>query len=103
IMPPKVRTRSAGLPVAESQGGGTGKWVGRGGRGRGPRGGNDKRVDELNGQGNDLGLGANGGVEGVNRNVKGVNGGVGGAPDFSTIIAQQLQNFLPAMLAQVDN
>ncbi|GJX88683.1 putative reverse transcriptase domain-containing protein [Tanacetum coccineum] len=101
IMPPKVRPRSPGQPVAESRGGGTGKWVGRGGRGRGPRGGNDKRVDELNGQGNDLGLGANGGVEGVNRNVKGVNGGVGGAPDFSTIIAQQLQNFLPAMLAQV--
>ncbi|GJW76833.1 hypothetical protein Tco_0138515 [Tanacetum coccineum] len=41
--------------------------------------------------------------EGVNRNVEGVNGGVGGAPDFSTIIAQQLQNLLPAMLAQVSN
>ncbi|GKF05846.1 hypothetical protein Tco_0036514, partial [Tanacetum coccineum] len=48
-----MRTRSAGRPVAESQGGGTGKRVGRGGRGRGPRGGNDERVDELNGQGND--------------------------------------------------
>nr|GEX97679.1 reverse transcriptase domain-containing protein [Tanacetum cinerariifolium] len=42
-------------------------------------------------------MGANEGVEGVNRNVKGSNGG---APDFSTIIAQQLQNLLPAMLAQ---
>nr|GEY41108.1 hypothetical protein [Tanacetum cinerariifolium] len=63
-------------------------FVGRGGRGRGPRGGNDKRVDELNGQGNDQGLGANGGVEGVNGNVEGVSGGVGGAPDFSTIIAK---------------
>ncbi|GJY03205.1 putative reverse transcriptase domain-containing protein [Tanacetum coccineum] len=42
-------------------------------------------------------MGANGGVEGVNRNVEGANGG---APDFSTIIAQQLQNLLPAMLAQ---
>ncbi|GKE34119.1 putative reverse transcriptase domain-containing protein [Tanacetum coccineum] len=41
-----------------------------------------------------------GGVEGVNRNVKGANGGT---PDFSTIIAQQLQNLLPAMLAQVSN
>ncbi|GJW74627.1 hypothetical protein Tco_0133997 [Tanacetum coccineum] len=59
-------------------------------------GGNDERVDELNGQGNDQGLGANG-------NVEGVNGGVGGAPDFSTIIAQQLQNLLPAILAQVGN
>ncbi|GKE39377.1 hypothetical protein Tco_1462782, partial [Tanacetum coccineum] len=30
-------------------------------------------------------------------------GGVGGSPDFSTIIAQQLRNLLPAMLAQVGN
>ncbi|GKF07469.1 hypothetical protein Tco_0041693, partial [Tanacetum coccineum] len=30
-------------------------------------------------------------------NVEGANGG---APDFSTIITQQLQNLLPAMLAQ---
>ncbi|GJU49683.1 putative reverse transcriptase domain-containing protein [Tanacetum coccineum] len=103
IMPPRMRTRSAGRPIAESRGGGTGERVGRGGRGRGPRGGNDERVDELNGQGNDQGMGANGGVEGVNGNVEGVNGGVGGAPDFSTIIAQQLQNLLPSILAQVGN
>ncbi|GJX61003.1 putative reverse transcriptase domain-containing protein [Tanacetum coccineum] len=45
--------------------------------GRGPKGGNDERVEELNGQGNDQGLGANGNVEGVNGNVEGVNGGVG--------------------------
>ncbi|GJT27828.1 putative reverse transcriptase domain-containing protein [Tanacetum coccineum] len=45
-------------------------------------------------------MGSNGGVEGVNGNVEGVNGG---APDFLTIIAQQLQNLLPAMLAQVGN
>ncbi|GJZ41440.1 reverse transcriptase domain-containing protein [Tanacetum coccineum] len=45
-------------------------------------------------------MGANGGVEGVNRNVERANGG---APDFSTIITQQLQNLLPAMLAQVSN
>nr|GEW74809.1 putative reverse transcriptase domain-containing protein [Tanacetum cinerariifolium] len=43
------------------------------------------------------------GVKGVNGNVEGVNRGVGGAPDFSTIIAQQLQNLLPTMLAQVGN
>ncbi|GJX48849.1 putative reverse transcriptase domain-containing protein [Tanacetum coccineum] len=102
-MPPRVMTQSAGRPVAESRRGGTGVRVGRGGRGRGPRGGNDERVDELNGQGNDQGVGANGGVEGVNGNVEGVNGGVGGAPDFSMIIAQQLQNLLPAILAQVGN
>ncbi|GKA61750.1 reverse transcriptase domain-containing protein [Tanacetum coccineum] len=70
---------------------------------RGPRGGNDDHVDELNGQGNDQGVGANRGVEGVNGNVEGVNKGVGGAPDFSTIIAQKLQNLLPAILAQVGN
>ncbi|GKD55556.1 putative reverse transcriptase domain-containing protein [Tanacetum coccineum] len=62
-MPPRMRTRSAGQPVAELRGGGMGERVGRGGRGRGPRG--------------------------------------GGAPDFSMIIAQQLQNLLPAILAQV--
>ncbi|GJQ90093.1 putative reverse transcriptase domain-containing protein [Tanacetum coccineum] len=73
-----------------------GERVGRGGIDRGPRGGNDERVDELNGQGNDQGLGANGNVEGVNE-------GVAGAPDFSTIIAQQLQDLLPTILAQVGN
>nr|GEU75397.1 hypothetical protein [Tanacetum cinerariifolium] len=45
-------------------------------------------------------MGANGGVEGVNGNVEGANEE---APDFSTIIAQQLQNLLPDMLAQVGN
>ncbi|GJR42840.1 hypothetical protein Tco_1310943 [Tanacetum coccineum] len=65
---------------AKSRGGGTGGRVGRGGgRGRGPKGGKDECVDELNGQENDQ-------VIGANRNVEGVNGGVGGAPDFSTII-----------------
>ncbi|GKG05920.1 hypothetical protein Tco_0326006, partial [Tanacetum coccineum] len=69
---PRIRTRSAGQPVAESRGRGTGGRVGRGGeRGRGPRGGNDERVDELNSQENDQGLGANKGVEGVNGNVEG--------------------------------
>ncbi|GJS49181.1 putative reverse transcriptase domain-containing protein [Tanacetum coccineum] len=96
----KDEDRSAGRPAAESLGGETGVQVGRGGWGRRPREGNDERVDELNGQGNDQGLGANGGVEGVNENVEGANEG---APGFSTIIAQQLQNLLPAMLAQVSN
>ncbi|GJS31800.1 putative reverse transcriptase domain-containing protein [Tanacetum coccineum] len=99
-MPPRMRTQSAGRPAAESLGGGTGERVSRGGRGRRPREGNDERVDELNGQGNGLGMGANGGVEGANGNVGGANGG---APDFPTIIAQQLRNLLPAMLAQVSN
>ncbi|GJW87467.1 putative reverse transcriptase domain-containing protein [Tanacetum coccineum] len=74
--------------------------VGKGGRGRRTREGNNEHVEDLNGQGNDQGLGANGGVEGVNRNVERANGG---APDFSSIIAQQLQNLFPAMLAHVSN
>ncbi|GJW20081.1 reverse transcriptase domain-containing protein [Tanacetum coccineum] len=112
IMPPRVMTQSAGQLVFESRGRGTGEQVGQGGRGRGPMGGNDERVDKLNGQGNDsksLGrdrvrVGRGGRVEdlgkGVNGNVEGANEG---APDFSTIIAQQLQNLLPVMLAQVSN
>nr|GEY82721.1 retrotransposon protein, putative, Ty3-gypsy subclass [Tanacetum cinerariifolium] len=55
----------------------TGVRVGRGGRGRRPKEGNDEHVDDLNGQGNDQGLGSNRGVEGVNANVEGVNEGVG--------------------------
>nr|GEU43879.1 hypothetical protein [Tanacetum cinerariifolium] len=73
-MSPRMRTRSAGWPAAKTLGGRTGVRVGRGGKGRRPR------------------------EEGVNGNVEGANRG---APDFSTIIAQQLQNLLFAMLAQV--
>ncbi|GJS21569.1 putative reverse transcriptase domain-containing protein [Tanacetum coccineum] len=96
-MPSMMRTQSGGWPAAESLGGRTCVRVGRGGRGRRPWEGNDERVEDLNGQGNDQGMGDNGGIEGVNRNVKGANRG---APDFSMIIAQQLQNLLPVMLAQ---
>ncbi|GKD44231.1 putative reverse transcriptase domain-containing protein, partial [Tanacetum coccineum] len=91
---------NAGRPAAESLGGGTGEWVSRGGRGRRPKESNDEHVDELNGRGNDQGRGANRGVEGANGNVGGANRG---APDFPTIIAQQLRNLLPIMLAQVSN
>ncbi|GKF85121.1 hypothetical protein Tco_0250019 [Tanacetum coccineum] len=82
-----MRTRSTGRLTVESLGGGTGERFGRGGRGRRPREGNDERVKDLNGQGNDQGLGAIEDVEGVNGNVEGANGG---APDFLIIIAQQL-------------
>ncbi|GKG36479.1 hypothetical protein Tco_0444157, partial [Tanacetum coccineum] len=62
--------QSVGRPTAESQGGGTGGRVGRGDRrGIRPREGNDEHVDELIGQGNDQGMGANGGVKGANGNV----------------------------------
>nr|GEU78458.1 hypothetical protein [Tanacetum cinerariifolium] len=55
IMPPRMRTRCAGRRVAKSREGGTGEGVGKGGKGRGPRRGNDERVDELNSKGNDQG------------------------------------------------
>ncbi|GKF88977.1 hypothetical protein Tco_0262940, partial [Tanacetum coccineum] len=48
---------------------------------------NNERISELDGQGNDLGVKANRGVDGV--------------PNFSTIITQQLQNLHPTLLAQV--
>ncbi|GJQ97804.1 retrovirus-related pol polyprotein from transposon TNT 1-94 [Tanacetum coccineum] len=48
IMPPRMRTRSAGWPTVKSLGGGTGIRVSRGGRGRRPGEGNDERVDDLN-------------------------------------------------------
>ncbi|GJW38327.1 putative reverse transcriptase domain-containing protein [Tanacetum coccineum] len=48
IMPPRMRTQSAGRPAAESLRGGTGVRVGIGGRGRRPREGNVARVDDLN-------------------------------------------------------
>nr|GEY32473.1 putative reverse transcriptase domain-containing protein [Tanacetum cinerariifolium] len=64
-----MRTRSAGRPASESLGGGMGVRVVRSGMGRRPRVGNDERVDDLNGQVNDQGMGANGGVEGVNENA----------------------------------
>ncbi|GKC52110.1 hypothetical protein Tco_1074855 [Tanacetum coccineum] len=87
IMPLRMRTQSASQPIAESRGGGTGERVGRDRMGRGPRGDNDERVDKLNSQRNNQGLGANGGVEGVNGNGKGVNRGIRGALDFSMIIS----------------
>ncbi|GKG09248.1 hypothetical protein Tco_0337994, partial [Tanacetum coccineum] len=48
---------------------------------------NNKTIGELDGQGNDRGVEA--------------NRGVGGLPDFSIIIVQQLYNLLPTFLAQV--
>ncbi|GKG17988.1 hypothetical protein Tco_0372286, partial [Tanacetum coccineum] len=70
----RMRTRSVVRPAAKSLRGGMGEYVGRGGRGRRPREGNDERVEDLNGQGNDQGLGANGCIKGVNGNVEGANG-----------------------------
>ncbi|GJV58637.1 retrovirus-related pol polyprotein from transposon TNT 1-94 [Tanacetum coccineum] len=89
IMPPRMTTQSAGRPAAASRGGGTGGQAGRGGgRTRGHSG------DQSNG-----GIGGRGGQVGGQGSV--VNDGVDGVPDFSTIIAQQLQNLLPTIVAQV--
>nr|GFB06750.1 hypothetical protein [Tanacetum cinerariifolium] len=56
IILPRMRTRSAGRPAVESLGGGTDVRVGRGGRGKRLREGNDEHVDDFNGQGNDQGI-----------------------------------------------
>ncbi|GJZ72828.1 hypothetical protein Tco_0636974 [Tanacetum coccineum] len=71
-------TRSAGRPVAESLGGGNSV--------------QEEIVPSMELMGC-YGYEVNGNVKGANR----------GASDFSAIIAQQLQNLLPAMLAQVSN
>ncbi|GJZ42876.1 putative reverse transcriptase domain-containing protein, partial [Tanacetum coccineum] len=66
----RMRTHSVGRLAAESLGGGMGKRVCRGGRGKRHREGNDERVDELNGYvGNQ-----NGNV--VNENIQGNVGNV---------------------------
>ncbi|GJW03981.1 putative reverse transcriptase domain-containing protein [Tanacetum coccineum] len=88
-MPPTMMTRNAGRPAAASRGGGTGARAGSGGcRTRG------HSSDQGNGR--DDGLGGQVGGQGSE-----VNGGVDGVPDFSTIIAQQLHNLLPTIVAQV--
>ncbi|GJZ92176.1 putative reverse transcriptase domain-containing protein [Tanacetum coccineum] len=88
-MLPTMMTRSAGRPTVASQGGGTGGQAGRGG-------------GRTRGHSGDQGDGRNGGPGGqVGGQGSEVNGGVDGVPDFSAIIAQQLQNLLPTIIAQV--
>ncbi|GKA78468.1 putative reverse transcriptase domain-containing protein [Tanacetum coccineum] len=90
-MPPRMTTRSAGRATAAPRGGRTGGRTGRGGgRTRGRSG--DQGNGRIDGQGGQVGGQGNE-----------VNDGVDGVPDFSTIIAQQLQNLLPTILAQVGN
>ncbi|GJZ76816.1 putative reverse transcriptase domain-containing protein [Tanacetum coccineum] len=80
---------SAGRPVAASPVGGTaGRASKGGGRTKGHSG--DQGNDRMDGQGGQVG--------GEDSEV---NDGVNGVPDFSTIIAQQLQNLLPTIVAQV--
>ncbi|GKC67781.1 hypothetical protein Tco_1100379 [Tanacetum coccineum] len=88
-MPPTMTTRSADRPAATSRGRGMGVQVGRGGgRTRGHSGD----------QGNSRDDGP--GVQ-VGGQSSEVNGGVDGVPDFSTIIAHQLQNLLLTIVDQV--
>ncbi|GKF69799.1 hypothetical protein Tco_0202856 [Tanacetum coccineum] len=88
-MPSTMMTRSAGRPAAASRGGGTGGQTGRGGGRTKGRSGDqgDGRIDgkgrQIGGQGSE------------------VNDGVNEVLDFSTIIAQQLQNLLPTIVDQV--
>ncbi|GJS91448.1 hypothetical protein Tco_0774084 [Tanacetum coccineum] len=86
-----MMTRSAGRATAAPRCGRMG--------GRTSRGGSSTR-----GRSGDHG---NAGIVGQGSQVGGqgteVNVGVDGVPDFSTIIAQQLQNLLPTILAQVGN
>ncbi|GKB39603.1 hypothetical protein Tco_0884545 [Tanacetum coccineum] len=72
---------------------------GRAGRGGGRTGGRygDRSNGRNEGQGGQVG--GRGGLVGGQGSE--VNGGVGGVPEFSTIIAQQLQNLLPTIVAQV--
>nr|GEY07178.1 putative reverse transcriptase domain-containing protein [Tanacetum cinerariifolium] len=83
-----MTTQSAGQSTAVPRGGETGRRVGRGAkRTRELVRRNNETIGELDGQGHNRGVEA--------------NGGVGGVPGFSIIIAQQLQNLLPTLLAQV--
>ncbi|GJQ90667.1 reverse transcriptase domain-containing protein [Tanacetum coccineum] len=89
IMPPRMTTRSAGQPAVASRGGGTGGRAGRGGGRTGSRSGD---------QGNGRNDGQGGQVGGQGSEV---NDGVDGVPNFSIIIAHQLRNLLPTIVAQV--
>nr|GEY74613.1 hypothetical protein [Tanacetum cinerariifolium] len=87
-MPLRMTTRNAGRATVASRGGRTGGRTGRGGgrtRGRSGNQGNgriDGQDGQVGGQGNE------------------VNDGIEGFLDFSTIIAQQLQNLLLTIVAQ---
>ncbi|GJZ79707.1 hypothetical protein Tco_0644544 [Tanacetum coccineum] len=90
-MPPRMTTQSVGRATATPRGGRTGGRTGRGGgRTRGIS--SDQDNGRIDGQGGQVG-----------GQCSEVNDGVDEVHDFSTIIAQQLQNLLPTILAQVGN
>nr|GEZ04269.1 putative reverse transcriptase domain-containing protein [Tanacetum cinerariifolium] len=90
-MSSRMTKRSVGRVTTAPRGGRTGGRTGsRGGRTIGQSG--DQGNDRIDGQGGHLcGKGSE------------VNDGIDGVPDFSIIIAQQLQNLLPTILTQVGN
>nr|GEW82987.1 hypothetical protein [Tanacetum cinerariifolium] len=120
----RMTTQSAGQPAAASRGGGTTGRAGRdGGRTKGRS--SDQGDDRINGQGGQVGgqgseimphrmttrsagqpaaASRGGGTTGrAGGQGSEVNDGVNGVLDFSTIIAQELQNLLPTIVAQVDD
>nr|GEV38093.1 putative reverse transcriptase domain-containing protein [Tanacetum cinerariifolium] len=90
-MPPRMTIQHDGQATAAPRGGRTGGRIGRGGGKTRGRSGDqsDGRIDGQGGQ-----------VDGQGGEV---NDSVDRVPDFSTIIAQQFQNFLPTIVAQVGN
>ncbi|GKD44642.1 hypothetical protein Tco_1269287, partial [Tanacetum coccineum] len=85
-----MMTRSAGLQTAAPRGGRTGGRTSReGGRIGEPMGRVGGQTGDQDGQRGDRGIKANGGINKV--------------PDFSTVIAQQLQDLLPTIITQVGN
>ncbi|GKD88288.1 hypothetical protein Tco_1363795 [Tanacetum coccineum] len=82
-----IITRNASQRTATIRGGGTSEHVGREGESQG--GGQDGQKSNQGSQGSSQGNEA--------------NGGGGEVTDFATIIAQQLQNLLPTIVAQVRN
>ncbi|GKA59029.1 putative nucleotidyltransferase, ribonuclease H [Tanacetum coccineum] len=89
-MSPRMTTQSAGRQTAAPRGERTGGRTGRGGGRTGePTGRVGGRTSDQDGQGGDRGNGANRGIDEV--------------IDFSTVIAQQLQDLLSTIIAQVGN
>ncbi|GKA60317.1 reverse transcriptase domain-containing protein [Tanacetum coccineum] len=86
-MPPRMMTRSAGRQTAISRGGRMGGRTGRGG----------KRTREPTSR-----VGGQTGDQGGQRGGRGIraNGGDDKVHDFSTVIAHQLQDLLPTIIAQ---
>ncbi|GKF78578.1 hypothetical protein Tco_0234146, partial [Tanacetum coccineum] len=93
-MAPMMTTHNVGQRAATTQGGKTSEQAGQRGKRTGDPAG--RRSGQTIKQGG--GQGSQGGGQG-NR----ANGDGGEVPEFATIIAQQLQNLLPTIVAQVAN